>query len=143
MQPGVLVAPMPQIRSTIVTIKGPLEKSSWSFPPIREFHRGWNILFRQGEHVVSYARQMAVEQAARGLGIALLQCGDYGTVVPVILLAAPFGQAALLQAVPSGLVSGRVNGLAAVDQQCVLGRPKDRQMQPGVPMLASEIFIWE
>ena len=69
------------------------------------------------------------------LRIPLQQRRDHGRMVLIILPPLGLGQAALLQAVPMGLVARGIDCLAIVDQQRVLGGAEDREMQRRVPML--------
>jgi hypothetical protein len=85
--------------------------------------------------VVANAREVLVEKAAGGLGVALEEGRDHGGMLLVILAAQRLRHALLLQAVPVRLVAGGVDGLAIVDEQRVLGGAEDGKVERRVPML--------
>ena len=95
-----------------------------------------------GQQPVADAGQMLEQQPPGRLRIPLQERRDDGRMVLIILPPLGLGQAALLQAVPVGLVARGIDGLAVVDQQRVLGGAKDREMQRARPNARTPPCPW-
>src|SRR5579871_1488147 len=78
---------------------------------------------------------MLLQCRAGGVGVAILERGNHGPMMLIVVRARLRRGRAPLEAIPLRLVASDIDRLAIVDQHRVMGSADNRQMKARVPFL--------